>query len=125
VVAWIVLRADCRHRKNATPGGAILVPALMAPTVKDARFAAAWLAPMLSTGDVFAVVYGRRYADARKLLSLIPWVVLGMIGGAFALGLSEQLLRRIIGGIILLMLAVYIVRSRNPNANVGGGASLF
>ena len=111
--------------KTGMPGGAILVPALMVLTVGDARYAAAWLAPILSTGDIFAVVYWRRHADARKLLSLIPWVVLGMAGGAFALSLSEHLLRRIIGVIVLLMLAVSILRRRNPSGDVGAAAWLF
>ncbi len=58
--------------KSGLPGGGTLVPPLMIVLVQDARLAAAWTAPMLTTGDIFAVLYWRRHADAKQLLSLIP-----------------------------------------------------
>jgi hypothetical protein len=51
----------------------------MVMTVGDARLATAWSLPILSTADVFAVLYWRRSADSRQLFSLIPWVVAGMV----------------------------------------------
>ena len=111
--------------KTGLPGGGTLIAPLMVMVVGDARYAAAWTTPILSTGDIFAVIYWRRHADARKLLSLIPWVVVGMAGGAFALSLSELLLRRIIGVIVLAMLALNIQRRWNPAGHVVGSASLY
>ncbi len=64
--------------KTGVPGGGTLVAPLMVLLVGDSRLAAAWTAPLLSTGDAFAVIYWRRHAEARKLFSLIPWVLLGM-----------------------------------------------
>jgi uncharacterized protein len=111
--------------KTGMPGLGSFVAPLMVLAVGDARHAAAWTLPILSTADVFAVVFWRKHADARKLFSLIPWVAAGMIGGAFALGLSEHVLRRIMGCTVLLMLVVYILRKWNPQAGTAGRPSFY
>ncbi|HKE30573.1 MAG TPA: sulfite exporter TauE/SafE family protein, partial [Candidatus Angelobacter sp.] len=111
--------------KTGLPGLGSFVAPLMVLTVGDARYAAAWTLPILSTADVFAVLFWRKHADARKLFSLIPWVAAGMVAGALALSLSEHVLRRIIGCIVVLMLVVHIVRRRNPQQRVAGSASFY
>jgi uncharacterized membrane protein YfcA len=99
--------------KTGAPGvGTFIVP-LMVMAVGDARYAAAWTVPILSTGDVFAVIYWRRHADVGKLFSLIPWVAAGMLAGALALALREQTLRRIIGVTIVMMLVMYLRQRRD------------
>ena len=55
-------------------------------------------------------MYWHRHADSRKLLSLIPWVVVGMAVGAVALAFPEALLRRVVGGIVLSMVVLSILR---------------
>src|SRR5690349_9131866 len=94
--------------KTGVPGVSTLMVPLMVLTTGDARLAAGWTLPTLSTADVFAVIYWRRHADARKLFSLVPWALAGMVGGALALSLSEPVVRRMIAGILLLMVAVQI-----------------
>jgi hypothetical protein len=111
--------------KTGMPGLGSFVAPLMVLAVGDARYAAAWTLPILSTADVFAVLYWRKHADVRKLFSLVPWVAAGMLGGAVALSLSEHTLRRIIGCTIVLMLIVYIVRKRNPQGQVAGNPSFY
>jgi uncharacterized membrane protein YfcA len=111
--------------KTGAPGAGTLTIPLMVLAVGDARHAAAWTAPILTTGDIFAVLYWRRHADARKLFSLIPWVLVGMAAGAIAMGLPEHILRRMVGGIVLSMLALYMARRRHPTARVGGTPSLY
>jgi uncharacterized membrane protein YfcA len=111
--------------KSGVPGGGTLVAPLMVLLVGDARYAAAWTAPMLTAGDIFAVIYWRRHADVKKLFSLIPWVVLGMIGGSFALSLNEHLLRRIVGGIVGVMLVLFILQRRGWFSQVSRGASIY
>src|SRR5262245_43893310 len=111
--------------KTGMPGLGSFVAPLMVLMVGDARYAAAWTLPILSTADVFAVLFWRKHADARKLFSLIPWVAAGMLAGAVALSLSEHTLRRIIGCTVVLMLIVYIVRKRNPQGQVGGNPSFY
>jgi uncharacterized protein len=111
--------------KTGLPGLGSFVAPLMVLTVGDARYAAAWTLPLLSTADVFAVLFWRKHADARKLFSLIPWVAAGMVAGALALSLSEHVLRRIIGCIVVLMLVVHIVRRRNPQQHVAGSPAFY
>ena len=111
--------------KTGAPGVGTLIVPFMVMTVGDARLAAAWTAPILSTADVFAVIYWRRQAEARKLLALIPWVAGGMAIGAVALSLSEAILRRVIGVIVMLMLAVYLKRRLTPGVKPPGNAGFY
>jgi hypothetical protein len=96
--------------KTGVPGLGILVVPLMVLAVGDARLSAGWLLPMLCTADIFAVIYWRRHAAAWRLFRLAPWVVVGMIGGAFALRLNERTIRPLVGAIVLIMLAVHLWR---------------
>ena len=111
--------------KTGMPGLSSFIAPLMVLTVGDARYAAAWTLPTLSTADVFAVFYWRRHADARKLFSLIPSVAVGMIGGAMALGLSEHVLRRMVGAVVVLMLILQLARQSPTNRYVTGSASFY
>lgn len=100
--------------KTGVPGVGILVIPLMVLVVGDVRQSAGWLLPVLCTADLFAVLYWRRHAEARRLFALAPWVVAGMAAGAAALFLSERVLRPLVGVIILLMLAAYLRRRFFP-----------
>jgi len=102
--------------KTGVPGLSILVVPLMVLAVGDARQSAGWLLPLLCTADIFAVIYWRKHAAATRLFSLAPWVLLGMAFGAAALGLSEKVLRPMVGCIVLVMLAIYLVRRQRPAA---------
>jgi hypothetical protein len=96
--------------KTGMPGiGAFIVP-LMVLTVGDARLSAAWTVPMLTTGDIFAVAYWRRHAEVGRLVRLIPWVAVGMAGGALALAFPEPTLRRLVGVTILTLVLVSVMR---------------
>jgi hypothetical protein len=106
--------------KTGVPGLGILVVPLMVLVVGDARLSAAWLLPVLCIADVFAILYWRRHAAARKLFSLAPWVLAGMAAGAMALGWNEQVLRPIVGIVVLLMLVAYLYRRARPEAGAGG-----
>jgi len=111
--------------KTGAPGVGTMIAPLMVLTVGDARLAAAWTLPVLSTADVFAVLYWRRHAEARQLFSLIPWVLVGIAGGAVALSLDEQIIRRIIGVIIVGMLLVYLWRRFRPTGQVEGSPAFY
>ena len=54
--------------KTGAPGVGTMVAPLMVLMVGDARMAAAWALPVLSTADVFAVVYWRRHAEVAAAL---------------------------------------------------------
>jgi uncharacterized membrane protein YfcA len=111
--------------KTGAPGVGTMIAPLMVLTVGDARLAAAWTLPVLSTADVFAVAYWRRHAEARQLFSLIPWVLVGIAGGAVALSLEEQIIRRIIGVIIVGMLLVYLWRRFSTTPQVAGNPAFY
>ena len=111
--------------KTGAPGFGMLTVPLMVMTVGDARHAVAWTAPMLITGDIFAVAYWRRHAETRALFSLMPWVAAGMLGGGLALGLSEPVIRRVLGVIVLTMLALNILRRWKPGLRLGGHPSFY
>lgn len=111
--------------KTGAPGLAMLTVPLMVFTVGDARHSAAWTAPILIVGDVFAVWYWRRHAEARALLSLVPWVAAGMVLGGFALRVDDTVLRRVLGVIVLVMVALTVARRRHPTAVPAGHASVY
>jgi uncharacterized membrane protein YfcA len=111
--------------KTGAPGVGTMIAPLMVLTVGDARFATAWTLPVLSTADVFAVAYWRRHAEARQLFSLIPWVLVGIAGAAAALSLDEDVIRKIIGAIIVGMLAIYLWRRFSPTPQVAGNPAFY
>lgn len=122
---WL-LGASCAFfvgvAKTGVPGFITLVVPLMVLAVGDARASAGWLLPLLCVGDLFAVVYYWRHAEARRLFSLFPWVAVGMAVGAVVLGAPEHFLRRLVGVITLLMIGVYLARSRTSPALPSEGA---
>ena len=110
--------------KSGVPiAGPLIVP-LMVLTVGDARISAAWTVTMLSVGDFYAVAYWHKKADIGKLISLIPWVAIGMIGGAAALVLPEAVVRPIIGCVVLVMVVLLLFRG-NPKVRAVGHRSFF
>jgi len=111
--------------KTGVPGLGILIVPLMVLAVGDARLGAGWLLPMLCTADVFAVIYWRRHAAAWRLFRLAPWVVVGMVGGAFALRLNERTLRPIVGAIVLIMLAMHLWRRYGTSVQTEAGHPLI
>jgi uncharacterized membrane protein YfcA len=105
--------------KTGVPGFGIFVVPLMVLTVGDARLSAGWLLPLLSTADVIAVIRFRRHAAAGRLFALTPWVFAGMLAGAAALAWPEAWLRPLVGGIVLVMVALRLVRrAPDPSAVV-------
>lgn len=102
--------------KTGVPGVGILVVTLMVLVTGEARAGAGWLLPILCVADMFAVVYYRRHAEAWRLFRLAPWVLLGMAAGAATLGLPEAALRRIVGAIVLIMIAAQLWRRARAEA---------
>ncbi len=64
------------------------------------------LLPVLCMADVLAVSYYRRHADWSKLWPLFPWVFLGLVvADRLASRIPDDVLRWVIAGIVLIMLA--------------------
>lgn len=102
--------------KTGVPGIGILVVPAMVFAVGDARQSAGWLLPILCTADLFALYFWRKHSAANRLFSLAPWVIAGMIGGAFALALPEKTLRPVVGSIVLIMVIAHIWRRMRKEA---------
>ncbi len=109
--------------KTGVPGFGILAVPMMVLAVGNARASAGWLLPLLCAADVFAVFYYRRHTETRRLFSLLPWVVIGLIVGTFALSMNETRLRPMVGGIVLVMVGAHVVRRRGGGIVPGDGWS--
>src|SRR5699024_3281634 len=67
------------------------------------------LLPMLIVGDLFAVTFYRRNVVWKYLISLIPWVLIGIVAGYFVLDVvSSEQLKPMIGAIVLAMIVLHI-----------------
>lgn len=103
--------------KTGMPGAGILVVPLLAHAFGPRQSVGVML-PMLIFADVFAVIWYRRHAQLDKLIRLAPWVVVGMALGALALKLLGEMpngkaeMGRLVGGLVLAMLAVHLGRKR-------------
>ena len=63
------------------------------------------LLPLLCAADIIAVTYYRQHSQWRLLWPLFPWVILGIVSADLvAARISDDVLQRIIGGIVISML---------------------
>lgn len=105
--------------KAALPGASTIAVAIFA-SVLPARASTATLLVLLLFGDGFALWVYRRHANWPALLRLAPAVVIGMlVGAAFLAVANDSWVRRTIGVILLLVIAVTLWRRRRPDAGVG------
>lgn len=101
--------------KTGVPGlGLVFVP-LMA-LAYGAKVSTGVLLPMLSMGDVFAVSYYRRHADVPRLLLLLPWALVGLAAGvSVGASLPDALFKRLLGGLVLGLLALMLWQEGRKN----------
>lgn len=106
-LAWVLLAFAALLigvSKTAIPGIIPISVAIFASFLPPKESTAALLA-LLIVGDVFALLTYRHHADIRTLLRLIPTVALGIVAGAFFLAIADDgWVRRVIGGILLLLI---------------------
>jgi uncharacterized protein len=71
------------------------------------------LLPMLVVGDLFAVIFYRRSVVWKYLISLVPWVLIGIVIGYFVLNqINSDQLKPLIGVIVLTLIILHISRER-------------
>ncbi|GIO21524.1 sulfite exporter TauE/SafE family protein [Oceanobacillus sp. J11TS1] len=98
--------------KSGLPNMIILVVTLIM-FVFPARESVGFLLPMLLIGDLFAVTFYRRNVVWKYLISLIPWVSIGIVAGFFVLqNIRDEILKPLIGVIILVMIALNLTRQK-------------
>ncbi len=79
--------------------------------VFEAKASVGLLLPVLISADIVAITVYRRHADWKLLARLLPWMVVGILIGYVLFGMmSDQVVRRLIGGIVLLMTFIQIGR---------------
>ncbi|MFB7249818.1 sulfite exporter TauE/SafE family protein [Microbacterium sp. NPDC056234] len=106
--------------KTAIPGSATVSVVLFA-AVLPARTSTAAMLLLFIVGDVFALIAYRRHAHWPTLVRLAPAVVAGLVLGFLFLAYGDdRIVRRAIGVILLLMIAVTLWRRRRAAASVGG-----
>ncbi len=105
--------------KNGIPGIGILVAVLMLFTMEQAKEAVGFLLPMLIAGDICALTYYRRHAVWAHVLKLLPWAMVGILIGYFALGtVGNNQLRHIIGLIVITLLGIDFWRNTKGEVHV-------
>ena len=113
--SWILLMvvaALCGIAKTALPGAATIAVALCT-AVLPAKESTGAILLMLMTGDLLAVWSYRHDADFHMLRRLVPAVLAGVGAGALFLHLaSDSSTRRLIGIVLLLLVAITLLQRR-------------
>ncbi|WP_058235943.1 sulfite exporter TauE/SafE family protein [Devriesea agamarum] len=111
--AWILLAVAALIvglSKTAIPGATTVAVAMFA-SVLPARESTGALLVLLLIGDLLAIWSYRRDVDWRTLFRLIPTVLVGVVAGAIFLDYaSDSTVRRVIGIVLLALLALTLVR---------------
>jgi uncharacterized membrane protein YfcA len=98
--------------KTGIAGLGILSVAVFA-SILPARESTGVLLVVLIAADVVAVRIYRREASWAHLVRLLPWTGLGILLGALAVGqMDDALVRRAIGGILVVLVAIHLLRHR-------------
>jgi uncharacterized membrane protein YfcA len=114
-VAWVVLVIGAvviGLSKAALPGAGMIAVVLFA-AVLPVKESTGTILLLLIVGDLFALLAYRRHADIPALIRLIPAVVVGIVIGTFFLAFSsDDWVRRTIGVILLVVVAITLWRRR-------------
>ena len=127
--AWALLAVAAiivGFSKTALPGINTVSIAIFA-AILPARHSTGALLVLLIVGDVFAVWSYRKHANWSAILRLAPAVLVGLgLGAVFLAFADDGWVRRVIGGILLLVVAVTAWRrfpsQRAPGAAVPAGS---
>ncbi len=106
--------------KTGIAGLGILSVVLFANAM-PAKVSTGALLPLLIAADVIGVAIFRKHADWPQLWRLFPWVAGGVVLGCFALGrVDDKQVARMIGGIVLGMVALHLWRQRQQTHQANG-----
>lgn len=96
--------------KTAVPAAATIAVAVFA-AVLPARESTGTLLPLLITADMVAIISYRRHVEWRVLARMLPAVVVGLaLGFGFLAVAGDDLVRVVIGGILLLVVGFTLSR---------------
>ncbi len=101
--------------KTGIPGVLMVFVPILA-SILPAKESTGFLLPLLLVADVFAITYYKRHTQWKLLFRLIPFSLLGIVGGYFTMrALENAQIKPIIGIIVLVMLAVQAFRMLRKN----------
>jgi uncharacterized protein len=122
LLEWLMLALGASiagASKGGLPGLNTLAVVLFAQ-VLPAKVATGTLLPLLIVADLVAVRLFKNNANWRELWRIFPSAALGVVLGAVALGrMDDTLVRRLIGGLVVLLCSLQFWRNRNPQAGTG------
>ena len=97
--------------KTGIPGVGIAAVPFMAVLIGDGKYSVGVLLPLLIFADIFAVIFYRRHADWKIIGRLSPWIIVGACFGVWGLMTIDAIhFKPVLGGLVLLMLGLEIVR---------------
>lgn len=104
--------------KTGVPGMGILVVPIVA-MIYPAKQSVGALLPLLVCGDIAGVLFFRRHANWSILWKLMPWTLAGIALGYLSLQhMNDALLKPILGGVVLVLVAVELARRKFTWLNV-------
>ncbi|WP_246159934.1 sulfite exporter TauE/SafE family protein [Microbacterium rhizomatis] len=123
-IAWgllVVAAFTVGISKTSLPGASILSVAIFA-AILPAKQSTGALLLLLIVADMFAVLTYRRHANWPALLRLAPAVLVGVVlGVAFLAFAPDQWVKRFIGVILLVLIAITLFRRRVQAQVLDGG----
>lgn len=94
-------------------GGLGMLAVVLFAQILPAKQATGAVLPLLCFGDVVGAAYYRKHANWHHLWRLFPWTAAGVVIGYFGLGrIDDRQARVLIGGIVLGMVAMHLIRRR-------------
>ena len=101
--------------KTAIPGLGVL-PVVMLAMTFETQMSTGLQLGMLAMADIIAVAYYRRHADWKIVLRLLPWALVGLVIGSLLLNFvippGGNVMRRVIGIIVLALMVISFIHKR-------------
>lgn len=108
--------------KTAIGGLGMVSVTLFANFVLPAKEASGFVLPLLICGDLVAVKAYRAHTQWKHLVRLFPWTAGGVLLGWLAMGrIDDRQASLLIGGIVIVMVAIHLWRRRKGAEAAGLG----
>lgn len=121
--ALAILAALVVGISKAGIGGLGMLAVLIFAQIFPAKQATGVVLPLLCFGDIMAAAAYRQHANWMHIRRLFPWTAAGVVIGYFALDrVNEQQARAMIGGIVLGLVVMHLVRRRFAGHEAEHGA---
>ncbi len=113
--------------KTAIPGLGVL-PVVMLAMSFETQMSTGLQLGMLAMADIIAVIYYRRHADWKIVLRLLPWALVGLGVGSLLLNFvippSGNVMRRVIGCIVLALMVISFIHKRLKPDQIPSGKGI-